>query len=459
VRKELKMVAKKISMLGDRDHEPTTRRSVLKDSASAGAGLVALSSLPAGPFADVLGANDRVQIGVIGTGGRALQLMDHLVPKPQEAVQAGIPQWKTKSVAGANVVAVADVYEPHCNRAAAKAGPKTAKFHDYRKLLEQKNVDAVIIAAPDHWHKQMLIDAVAAGKDVYVEKPVTHALEEGPEEIQAVEKSGRIVQTGTQQRSWPHYVQGKQIVASGALGVVRLVEAFWFMNYGPRGAIGKIPPKQTPPADLDWKAWLGSAPDQPFDQMKFRVWRQFWDFGGGNLCDLMTHAIETIHWYMECDTPSSAVGIGHAHDWPYECPDHLTCTLEYPKGFFVTYAGCHTMGMDFGSIIFRGSKATLEISRAALALYEEDRGRGWPRFNRTERRWRPEPKAFIESEYEGTAEHLQNWLQCIRSRKEPNADIRVGVAAARAAHIGNAALRSGKKVKWDNKQQMLAFVE
>ena len=155
------------------------------------------------------GANDRVRIGVIGTGGRALQLMDHLIPKPRDPVQGGIPQWKTKSVDGADLVAVADVYEPHRNQAAARAGPKTAKFHDYRKLLDQKDVQAVIIAAPDHWHKQMLLDALAAGKDVYVEKPVTHALEEGPEEIQAVEKSGRIVQTGTQQRSWPHYVQGK----------------------------------------------------------------------------------------------------------------------------------------------------------------------------------------------------------------------------------------------------------
>ena len=193
--------------------------------------------------------------------------------------------------------------------------------------------------------------------------------------------------------------------------------------------------------------------------MKFRTWRQFWDFGGGNLADLMTHAIETVHWYMECDTPASAVGIGHTYDWPFECPDILSCTLEYPKGFLVTYSGCHTMGMDFGSIIFRGSKATLEISRAALALYEEDRGRGWPKFNRAERRWRPEPKIYVESEHEGTSDHLRNWLECIRSRKEPNAPIRVGVAAARAAHIGNAALRSGKKVKWDDKQQKLAFAE
>ena len=193
--------------------------------------------------------------------------------------------------------------------------------------------------------------------------------------------------------------------------------------------------------------------------MKFRVWRQFWDFGGGNLCDLMTHAIETVHWYMECDTPAGAVGFGQAYDWPFECPDSLSCTLEYPRGFLVNYTAGHSLGMDFGSIIFRGSKATLEISRAALALYEEDRGRGWPKFNRAERRWRPEPRTYVESEHEGTSDHLRNWLECIRSRKEPNAPIRVGVAAARAAHIGNAALRSGKKVTWDDKQQKLAFAE
>jgi predicted dehydrogenase len=438
--------------------DETTRRRFLEGSVTAGAGHVAMSTFSARSFANVVGANDRVRIGVIGTGGRASQLIDHLIPKPRDPVPSEIPQWKTKPVARADIVAIADVYEPHLNQAAARVGPKAAKFHDYRKLLDQNDVHAVIIAAPDHWHKQMLVDALAAGKDVYLEKPVTHTLDEGPEEIRAVEKSGRIVQTGTQQRSWPHYVQGKQILASGALGIVRLVEAFWFMNYGVRG-VGNLPKSQAPPANLDWKAWLGSAPDQPFNQMKFRIWGQFWDFGGGNLADLMTHAIETVHWYMECDTPASAVGIGHAYDWPFECPDNLSCTLEYPKGFLVNYAGCHTMGMDFGSIIFHGSKSTLEISRAALALYEEVPGRGWPKFNRAERRWRPEPKIYVESEHEGTSDHLSNWLECIRSRKEPNAPIRVGVAAARAAHIGNAALRSGKKVTWDDKQKKLAFAD
>lgn len=198
-----------------RANDKTTRRGFLAGTARGGAGQVAVSTLSASAFTRVLGANDRVRIGVIGTGGRAMQLMDHLIQKPREPVQGGIPQWKTKSVDGAEVVAVADVYEPHRNQAAARAGSNTAKFQDYRKLLDQKDVQAVIIAAPDHWHKQMLVDALAAGKDVYLEKPVTHALEEGPEVIEAVVKSSRIVQTGTQQRSWPHYVQGKEIVASG----------------------------------------------------------------------------------------------------------------------------------------------------------------------------------------------------------------------------------------------------
>jgi predicted dehydrogenase len=177
----------------------TTRRGFLSDSAKAEVGLVGLPSLTASSYASVYGANERVRIGVIGTGGRALQLMDHLLPNPQDPVPAGIEQWKTKPVPGAQVVAVADVYEPHRDRAAARAGSNPAKFHDYRKLLDLKYVAAVIIAAPDHWHKQMLMDAVAAGKDVYVEKPVSHALEEGSEEIRIVETSGQIVQTGTQQ--------------------------------------------------------------------------------------------------------------------------------------------------------------------------------------------------------------------------------------------------------------------
>ena len=172
--------------------------------------------------------------------------------------------------------------------------------------------------------------------------------------------------------------------------------------------------------------------------------------------DLMSHAIDIVQWYMDSPTPSSAVATGHAYEYTeLECPDTLTCTLEYPKGFLVNYFGGQTTGMDFGSIIFYGTKATLEISRAAFALYEEA-GRFW--YNPQSRRWRPEPKLFVESEREGTSDNLRYWLDSIRSRKAPNCNIRVGVEAALAAHLGNAALRSGKKAKWDESQQKIVLV-
>jgi predicted dehydrogenase len=420
-----------------------TRRAFIQDTFKYGAGYLALSSFKA------LGANDRIRIGIIGGGGRSRELLDFLLPGP-ERFWAGLPQCKIKTVSGAEVVAVADVYEPNLDQTAAKVGAGTRKFRDYRTLLDQSDIDAVIIASPEHWHKQMLLDAVVAGKDVYLEKPATHRLEEGPEEIRAVEKSGRIVQTGMQHRSWEHYLQGKQIVHSGALGTVRMVESYWFLDYS--GAVEMFRRMTMDVSKLDWKAWLGPAPNQPFTEMKFRMWRYFWDFGGGSFNDLLTHAIDTIQWYMDSPTPTSAIATGNSYDFGWECPTTLSCTLEYPKGFLVNYIGNHSNGMDFGSIVFYGSKATLEISRAALAVYE-DPGRFF--YNTGSRRWRPEPKVYVESEYEGTSGNLQRWLDSIRSRQTSNANIRIGVEASRAAHIANAALRSGKKAAWDEGQQKL----
>jgi predicted dehydrogenase len=398
----------------------------------------------------------------MGAGGRARQHMGFLLPGHNEG-QMGVLQWKVVYVPGAQIVAIADVFEPNRDQSAAMAGPETKKFHDYRELLDQKDIDAVIIASPDHWHKQMLVDAVAAGKDVYVEKSVTHAAEEGPEEIQAVEKSGRMVQTGTQMRSWPHYMQGKQIVDSGALGTVRLVDAWWFLNYY-RGMRMQRPQRAAAEAaniesKLDWKAWLGSAPPRPFSLPRFTTWRYFWDYGGGNLEDLLSHAIDIVQWYMDSPTPASAIATGHVYemtDW--ECPDTVTCTLEYPKGFLVNYSGGHTFGVDFGSIIFRGTKATLEISRGALALYEDEPANFVGTYNAKLQRWRPDPKLYVESDHEGTSDNFRNWLDSIRSRKPPNCNIRAGVEAGFAAHLGNAALRSGKKAKWDESQQKIVLV-
>jgi predicted dehydrogenase len=435
-----------------------TRREFLRDAAVFGGAVASLSSIPYRASAQVVGANDRIRIGIMGAGGRARQHMSFLLPGGNEGGM-GVPQWKVVYVPGTQIVAIADVYEPNRDHAAAMAGPETKKFHDYRELLDQKDIDAVIIASPDHWHKQMLVDAVAAGKDVYVEKSVTHAVEEGPEEIQAVEKSGRMVQTGTQMRSWPHYIQGKQIVDSGALGTVRLVDAWWFLNYMRMRQQHTALQAANVEAKLDWKAWLGSAPARPFSLERFGMWRYFWDYGGGNFEDLLSHAIDIVQWYMDSPTPASAIATGHVYEFTeWECPDTCTCALEYPQGFLVNYSGGHTFSIDFGSIIFRGTKATLEISRAALALYEDDAPSFIPPYNTKLERWRPDPKLYVESEYEGTSYNLRNWLDSIRSRKPPNCNIRAGVEAGFAAHLANAALRSGKKAQWDESEQKIMLV-
>jgi predicted dehydrogenase len=374
----------------------------------------------------VQGANDRIRIGVIGTGGRARGLMNLL-----------------KKLPGNELVAVCDVYEPTLLRAAEIAGPVAAKVIDYRKILDDRQIDAVVIGTPDHWHKPITLDAVAAGKDVYVEKPVSHDIAEGAEMVKAIEASKQIVQTGTQQRSWDHWVLGKQIVDSGRLGQITFVHTYWYQH----ATAGNYPPVSLD--KLDWKRWLGPAPEQPFRPERFYQWRHFWDFGGGCLTDLMTHWIDVVHWYMDVDAPLSAAAVGHNYNIKlWEAPDTVTATLEFPKNFMAAYLGTYVSRVDDGGLEFRGDKATLKIDRARLAVYRDDAA--WAPGTLT-----PEPDIAVRSSGDGTLTHLQNWLDCIRSRKTPNAHIRVAHQAARTAHIANAAMRAGRKVRWDPKSEKL----
>ena len=376
--------------------------------------------------ADAQGANDRIRIGVIGPGGRARGLMTLL-----------------KKLPGNEIVALCDVYEPRLLQAAEIAGPSAAKFTDYRRILDDRQIDAVVIGTPDHWHKTMTLDAVAAGKDVYVEKPVSHDIAEGAEMVKVIEASKRIVQTGTQQRSWEHWVLGKQIVDSGKLGQMTFVHTYWYQH----ARAGNYP--QVSLDKLDWKAWLGPAPDQPFRPERFFQWRHFWNFGGGCLTDLMTHWIDVVHWYMDVEAPLSATAIGHNYaikQW--EAPDTVTATLEFPKNFTTAYLGTYVSKVDDGGLEFRGDKGTLKIDRARLAFYRDDAAYAPGTLT-------PEPDIYVRSSGDGTLSHLENWLDCIRTRKTPSAHIRVAHQAARTAHIANASLRAGRKVRWDPKMEKL----
>ncbi|MBI3665727.1 MAG: Gfo/Idh/MocA family oxidoreductase [Acidobacteria bacterium] len=393
----------------------TARRTFLK---TAGGGALAAQS------GRVLGANDEIRLGAIGAGGRCRLLMEYLNKMP-----------------GTRMVAVCDVYEPRRLQAAALYSPAAEALSDYRALLDRKDIDAVVIASPDHWHARMMIDAVSAGKDVYLEKPITHALEEGPPMIEAIRRTGRIVQTGTQQRSWEHYQKGKEIIASGKLGKITMVHAYWYQNYaawrrGPRPAVDT--------SKLDWKAWLGSAPEQPFVLDRFTTWRWYWDFGGGALTDLLTHWIDVIHWYMGKDAPASAMTSAHHRFFKqWDCPDTISAYYDFPGDFSVVYNGTMTSSIDYGGIEFRGQNATLKIDRAKLIVYSEDE----PRSDSSPTL--PQPELMVPSKGDGTIDHLKNFLECVRTRRQPTAPVEVGVAAARTSHLGNLSLRQGRRVSFD----------
>ena len=383
------------------------RRSFLRTAAATAAS-----------YSRIHGAAGRIRIAGLGTGGRCRYLMSLAGKQP-----------------GVELVAACDVYEPRRAETAAKIAPGAQQTDDYRRVLDRRDVDAVIIGSPDHWHVPMTVDAVRAGKDVYVEKPLTKTIEEGALAEKAVAETGRIVQVGYQQRSWEHFRAAREIVAAGKLGKITLVLSSWYQNY-----TRFDPSNASVQADkLDWKRWLGPAPPQPVSAVRYFRWRWFWDFGGGHLTDLHSHYGDVIHWFMNAYQPKDALAAGGNHVLDYlECPDTINCVWTYP-GFTLVYNGTLVCSLEGGNIIFRGTRAMMKINRDGFAVYPE--GVVPP-----ERTHYPEPETAMKSAHDGTIDHMANWLECIRSRKEPNAPVRLCAAAAAAAHLGNLAYRRGSRV-------------
>ena len=370
-------------------------------------GLTALAS------ARVRGANDTLRVGVIGAGGRMGGLLN-------AADQVGYCQ----------IVAVSDVYRPRCEAIKQRSNGIATTHVDYREVLEQQ-IDAVIIASPDHWHVRMAVDALAAGKDVYLEKPVTHTIEEGATLTHAVRSSKQILQCGMQQRSWSHFRDAVDLIQGGSLGRVPQVRTYWWQNYH-----AFLLPKPVDTQSLDWKQWLGSAPDQPFSEEKFYRWRWFWNFGGGAMTDLFTHWIDVVHWALKSDQPREAQMLADKYIFEqWDCPDTMQAALRYP-GFDVFYEGMMASSIDDGGLEFRGTEATLKLNRSGFGVYHE----GVP--------GKDNPVLKAESYRDGTIDHMQNFFECIKTRKEPNAPVEAGVAAARAGQIANLAYRRTGQIAW-----------
>jgi len=384
---------------------PIDRRSFL-----IAGGLTALASTR------VLGANDTLRVGVIGAGGRMNDLLN-------AADKAGNYQ----------IAAVSDVYGPR-REAVKQRSNGTATTHvDYRELLDQP-LDVVIVATPDHWHVRVAVDAVAAGKDVYLEKPVTHTVEEGSTLTHAVRSSKKILQCGMQQRSWSHFRDAVELIQGGSLGRVPQVRTYWWQNY-----LGWRNRKAVDVQALDWKRWLGGAPDQPFSEEKFYVWRWYWNFGGGAMTDLFTHWIDVAHWAMKSDLPTHAQILADKSIFTqWDCPDTIQAAVRYP-GWDVVYEGMMASSIDDGGLEFRGTDGTLKINRAGFAVYREGVS------------GRENPVVKADSFRDGTIDHMQNFFDCVKSRKEPNAPVETGVAAARAGQVVNLAYQHSGQIAWPQK--------
>ncbi|MGD9647978.1 MAG: Gfo/Idh/MocA family protein [Pirellulales bacterium] len=279
---------------------------------------------------------------------------------------------------------------------------------------------------------------------MYVEKPLTHTLGEGPAVIAAQNRHQRIVQVGMQQRSMPQMQAARDIIRSGAMGEIHKVHLTWNRNQ-PRAQAGVT---KVDPASVDWKRFLGSAPDQPFEPYRFRNWRWFWDFGGGLFTDLMTHQIDIANWILDLGQPATATAIGdHVNDGGlWETPDTVQTLVHYPeRPTQVYFEGTFSNARNAAMIELMGTEGTMYLDRGRYELIPE-------------RRSKLEPKELVlgtgprgadfYDQPDGELLHLTNWIECIRSRQQPVAPAEAGVAAVWGPHLGNVALRSGRVAKW-----------
>ena len=369
--------------------------------------VAAATTLPTLAPPSVLGANEKIVMGIIGPGGRGRGVMRDFI---------GL---------GATFTAVCDAYSVNRERGMELAADGAKGYTDYRKLLENKDIDAVLIGTPEHQHGVQLMDSVAAGKDAYCEKPMSHSIEEGHQMVQAVRATDRIVQVGMQRRSSPAVHKAKEMVSK--CGAIHMVKAKWNWNTSSPMRYGPVD------GELDWQAFCHPGPVAPFQVMRFRNWRVFWDYSGGHCCDQGTHLMDVVQWFMDSGTPSSADCFGRVYKMDgAETPDVFTAGFEY-ETFNATWSLCYTNRyMDGWTITFLGDQGTLVLDGWGSRFFADDgRGEG-----------KPAPYRKPDWEFSGplpTTPHVENFLECIKSRKEPNAPVEVGHAAVCGPHLANVA--------------------
>jgi predicted dehydrogenase len=409
-----------------------------------------LGALTAASYLRVKGANDRVQVGFIGYGLIGQQHLNDF-----------------RKLTDVDCAAVAEVYAPRLDAGITACGGQAKSYRDFRRLLDNKDLQGVVVSTPDHWHCAMTILACAAGKDVYVEKPLTLFVREGRWMTQAARKYKRIVQTGSQQRSGEHYKKVVELMRGGAIGEVHSARIAVSRNIMP--GFG-IPPGGAAPDSFDYNLWLGPAPARPYQAHRgIYHFRWFWDYSGGQMTNLGEHEIDSVHWFLGAKGPATVASTGGR--WSLkddgETPDTQDSVFGYDRFSLQTSFREAAVGRREGNgLEFFGTKGSLVISRGGFQIFSDLRQppenlipqmSGHPIGGPVVIPAKPEP--WIEARREGATNdllgaHARNFIDCIKSRAVPNADVEDGHRTAVACHLANISLRlGGRSLRWDAERE------
>ena len=369
--------------------------------------------------------SDQITVGVIGSGSRGTFVMT--VFQKDAAVRIG---------------AICDVYEPNLENAVATAskiaGTHPRIYRNYRDLLADPNIQAVLIAAPEHWHAQMVLDALAAGKDVYVEKPLCQTPEQGVRLVEAEKRSRNIVQVGMQRRSYDLYLDGRDLVKAGRLGNIRMVRSWWLNNY-----LGGAPATKLD-GPLDWEQWQGPAEHRPLDPDRFRNWRYYSEYAGGILADQGAHVFDGIHLLMSAGYPVAVnASAGKVHKAGVNQPESAVAIAEYAEDFIgtftINYAAMQYKSRNDQLNQLDGDAARMDIGREELKIFDKGKEDDPPAV------YRKSPKGFGWA----TDLHVQNFLECVRTRRAPTAPMRIAFQAALVVQMANISLKQGRRLRWN----------
>ncbi len=426
-----------------------TRRTFMKTGAA--------TALTAASWSRVSGANERIGIGMIGIGLMGRVHTRNFAKQPD-----------------ASVLGICDVYDPRAELGVQIVGGNVTKCRDFRRLLDNKDIDAVVISTTDHWHAMLTMLACAAGKDVYVEKPLTLFVREGRWMIDVAKRYKRVVQVGVQNRSGPNFQRAREFIRQGKLGEIVAAQDTYCRNLMP--GFGN-PPDQDPPKELDWDMWLGPAPARAYNPNRaIYHFRWIWDYAGGQMTNLGQHSLDIVQWITGVSAPKSVYSTGgrfYLKD-NMETPDNQDVLIDYP-GFtgICQYreASRGRAGLGMGGVVFYGTRGMMSVGRGGYEVFPDPKVNpfntmaailgghppGGPQPV-------PEPKGQVWTEKEKDTSgdgardyvlHARNFLDCIRSRRQPIADVESAHEVVTTCHLANISLHVGRKVAWDPEKEQI----